>query len=128
MGRAGVGRDNPDMRPSRILLVIGVGLTGFAAGAAGTSEVFRIIVLVMAVAAGTWVVRDILERMRSHPVDANLGRRRGETYWPARCSHCGVRGNPRLRMVAGRDAYICELCLRRGAELLDSPGDITRFI
>lgn len=115
------------MRLSRILLVIGVGLTGFALGAAGTSQVFRIIVLVIAVAAGTWVVRDTLERMRSHLV-TDLGRRRGETYWPARCSHCGVRGNPRLRMVAGRDAYICELCLRRGVELLDSPDDITRFI
>ena len=33
-----------------------------------------------------------------------------------------------MRMVAGRDAYICELCLRRGVELLDSPDDITRFI
>jgi hypothetical protein len=115
------------MRLSRILLVIGVGLTGFALGAAGTSQVFRIIVLVIAVAAGTWVARDTLERMRSHPA-ADLRRRRGETYWPARCSHCGVRGNPRLRMVAGRDAYICELCLRRGVELLDSPDDITRFI
>ena len=116
------------MRLSRILLVIGVGLTSFALGAAHTSEVFRILVLVIAVAAGTWVVRDVLERMRSHPAEATMQRRRGETYWPARCSHCGVRGGPRLRMVAGRDAYICELCLRRGVELLDSPDDITRFI
>ena len=115
------------MRLSRILLIIGVALGGFALGAAGTSAAFRIVVLVMAVAAGTWIVRDLLERTRSHPV-ADIRPRRGETYWPARCSHCGVRGNPRLRMVAGRDAYICELCLRRGVELLDSPDDITRFI
>jgi hypothetical protein len=115
------------MRPSRIVLITGVGLGGFALGAAGTSEVFRIVVLVIAVAAGTWIVRDTLERTRSHPVAA-LARRRGETYWPARCSHCGVRGAPGLRMVAGRDAYICELCLRRGVELLDMPEHITRFM
>ena len=115
------------MRLSRTLLIIGVALGGFALGAARTSAAFRIVVLVMAVAAGTWIARDLVERSRSHPV-ADLRPRRGETYWPARCSHCGVRGNPRLRMVAGRDAYICELCLRRGVELLDSPEDITRFM
>src|SRR5258708_34885809 len=115
------------MRLSRILLIIGVALGGSPLGAARTSAAFRIVVLVMAVAVGTWIARDLLERTRSHPAP-DLSRRRGETYWPARCSHCGVRGNPRLRMVAGRDAYICELCLRRGVELLDSPDDITRFI
>jgi hypothetical protein len=116
------------MRPSRIVLVIGVGLTGFALGASSNSQIFQIVVLVIAVGAGTWVVRDTLEGLRSRPLTDIGRRRRGEMYWPARCSHCGMRGNPRLRMVAGRDAYICELCLRRGVELLDSPDDITRFI
>jgi hypothetical protein len=116
------------MRLSRVLLIIGVGLAGFALGAARTSEAFRIIVLNALVSAATWIVRDLVDRGRARPLDMAMRRRRSEMYWPAHCSHCGVRGNPRLRMVAGRDAYICELCLRRGVELLDSPEDITRFI
>jgi len=116
------------MRLSRILLLLGIGLAGFALGAVRTSEAFRIVVLIAAVAAATWIIRDVLDRTRARPLDITMRRRRGETYWPARCSHCGVRGNPSLRMVAGRDAYICEVCLRRGVELLDAPDDITRFI
>ena len=87
------------------------------------------IVLVLAVSVGTWALRGVIESMRE-PISpqGRDGRRRFDTYWPARCSHCGARGGPRVRMVAGRDAYICELCLRRGVELLDSPDDITRFI
>lgn len=116
------------MRLSRIVPLIDVGLAGFALGAAHTSEAFRIVVLMAAVAGGTWVMRDLLDRTRARPVDVSVRRRRGETYWPARCSHCGERGSSTLRMVAGRDAYICEVCLRRGVELLDAPDDITRFI
>ena len=116
------------MRSSRLLLLCLVALTGFALGAAHSSEVFRVIVLVLAVSAGTWVLRGVVEGMREPAPPGRTGRRRFDTYWPARCSHCGVRGGPKLRMVAGRDAYICELCLRRGVELLDSPDDITRFI
>lgn len=116
------------MRSSRILLLCLVALAGFALGAARWSDVFRIVVLVLAVATGTWVVRGIVEGMRQAGPSGRTGRRRFDTYWPARCSHCGARGGPHLRMVAGRDAYICELCLRRGVELLDAPDDITRFI
>jgi len=88
-----------------------------------------VIVLVLAVGVATWVLRGVVEGMREPSVSqGRAGRRRFDTYWPARCSHCGARGGPGLRMVAGRDAYICELCLRRGVELLDSPDDITRFI
>ena len=116
------------MRSSRILLLCLVALAGFALGAAHSSEVFRVIVLVLAVSAGTWVLRGVFEGMREPAPQGRAGRRRFDTYWPARCSHCGTRGGPNLRMVAGRDAYICELCLRRGVELLDSPDDITRFI
>lgn len=87
------------------------------------------ILLVLAVGVGTWVLRGVVETTRQpSPSQGRDGRRRFDTYWPARCSHCGARGGPALRMVAGRDAYICELCLRRGVELLDSPDDITRFI
>ena len=121
-------RDDRSMRLSRILLLLGIGLAGFALGAVRTSEAFRIVVLIAAVAAATWIIRDVLDRTRARPLDITMRRRRGETYWPARCSHFGVRGNPGLRMVAGRDAYICEVCLRRGVELLDAPDDITRFI
>ena len=116
------------MRSRRILLIGLAGLAGFAIGAAGSSAIFRVIVLVLAVAAGTWVARGVFEAMREQPIQGRSGRRRFDAYWPARCSHCGARGGPELRMVAGRDAYICELCLRRGVELLDSPEDITRFI
>ncbi len=116
------------MRSSRILLLCLVALAGFALGAAHSSEVFRVIVLILAVSAGTWVLRGVVDGMREPPAPGRMGRRRFDTYWPARCSHCGARGGPALRMVAGRDAYICELCLRRGVELLDSPDDITRFI
>jgi len=116
------------VRSSRILLLCLVALAGFALGAAHSSEVFRVIVLVVAVSAGTWVLRGVVEGMRQPVPTGRTGRRRFETYWPARCSHCGARGGPGLRMIAGRDAYICELCLRRGVELLDSPDDITRFI
>jgi hypothetical protein len=105
-----------------------VALAGFALGAARSSEAFRVVVLVIAVAAGTWVARGIVEGERDRGARGRTGRRRFETYWPAHCSHCGARCSPHLRMVAGRDAYICELCLRRGVELLDSPDDITRFI
>ena len=105
-----------------------VALAGFALGAAGSSDLFRIIVLVFAVAVGAWILRGVFERSAEPPSQGRTGRRRFDTYWPARCSHCGARGGPALRMVAGRDAYICELCLRRGVELLDSPDDITRFI
>ncbi|MGZ4240491.1 MAG: hypothetical protein ACXVQ7_02620 [Actinomycetota bacterium] len=114
---------------TRPLLVLGlVGIGGFALGAARTSDIFRVLVLIVAIAAGTWVVRGVVERMTEQQPEREGRRRRVDTYWPARCSHCGIRGGPRLRMVAGRDAYICELCLRRGVELLDSPDDITRFI
>jgi len=121
-------RDDRTMRLGRILLPIGVGLSGFALGSARVSEAFRIVVLVAAVVAATWIIRDVLERLRARPTDPPMRRRRGETYWPARCSHCGTRGSAALRMVAGRDAYICEVCLRRGIELLDAPDDITRFV
>ena len=50
------------------------------------------------------------------------------TRSPSRCSHCGTRRSAKVRMVAGLNAYICELCLRRGIELLDAPEDITRFL
>jgi len=116
------------MRATRILVLCLIGLGGFTLGAARNSEAFRVIVLALAVAAGTWVVRGIVERLREPAGGEGRHPRRLDTYWPARCSHCGVRGGLRLRMVAGRDAYICELCLRRGVELLDSPDDITRFI
>jgi ClpX C4-type zinc finger len=116
------------VRSSRVLLLCLAALTGFAIGAAHSSEVFRVIDLVLAVSAGSWVLRGIVDGMREPLVPGRSGRRLFDTYWPARCSHCGARGGPALRMVAGRDAYICELCLRRGIELLDSPDDITRFI
>ena len=116
------------MRSSRILLLCLVAIAGFALGAAHSSEVFRVIVLVLAVSAGSWVLRGVVDGMREPSAPGRMGRRRFDTYWPARCSHCGARGGPSLRMVAGRDAYICELCLRRGVELLDAPDDITRFI
>ncbi len=117
------------MRSRRILLLSLVALAGFAIGAAHSSEVFRVIVLVLAVGVGTWVLRGVVEGMQPPPSSpGRSGRRRFDTYWPARCSHCGARGGPHVRMVAGRDAYICELCLRRGIELLDAPDDITRFI
>ena len=116
------------MRASRALVLFLVALAGFALGSAHSSEAFRVVVLVLAVGAGTWIARGIIDGRREAPGDEPRRRRRFDTYWPARCSHCGARGGPRLRMVAGRDAYICELCLRRGVELLDSPDDITRFI
>ena len=116
------------MRRGRIILFAGFALAGFALGAARTSEAFRIVVLVAAVVAATWIIRDVIDRSRTRPADVVMRPRRGETYWPARCSHCGTRGSQSLRMVAGRDAYICELCLRRGIELLDAPDDITRFV
>jgi len=116
------------VRSSRILLLCLVAIAGFALGAAHSSEVFRVIVLVLAVSAGSWVLRGVVDGMREPSAPGRMGRRRFDTYWPARCSHCGARGGPSLRMVAGRDAYICELCLRRGVELLDAPDDITRFI
>jgi ClpX C4-type zinc finger len=116
------------MRSRRVLIFCLAGLGGFAVGAAGSSEIFRVVVLVLSVAAGTWVLRGVVEGLREPDPQGRTGRRRFDTYWPARCSHCGARGGSHLRMVAGRDAYICELCLRRGVELLDSPDDITRFI
>lgn len=116
------------MSSRRVLLLSLAALAGFATGAAGSSEVFRVIVLVLAVGVGTWVLRGVVEGMREPASTGSTRRRVLDTYWPARCSHCGARGGPRVRMVAGRDAYICELCLRRGVELLDSPDDLTRFI
>jgi ClpX C4-type zinc finger len=116
------------VRSRRLALLLLMTLPGFVIGAAYSSEVFRVIVLVAAVGVGTWVLRGIVGEMREPAPTGRTRRRVFDTYWPARCSHCGARGGPRLRMVAGRDAYICELCLRRGVELLDSPDDITRFI
>lgn len=112
-----------------MLIFAGVAAVGgFVVGAAFTSEIFRLVMLVAVVAAGSWFVRGLIARSQREPAPLVERVRRSDTFWPARCSHCGVRGGPRTRMIAGRDAYICELCLRRGVELLDSPDDITRFM
>jgi hypothetical protein len=111
----------------RLLLSIGVG-AGLLLGRIGWSAPVGIVILVVAIACTTWVARGMLDGSnRKENAVAQLRRTRIETYWPPRCSHCGARGSSTLRMIAGRDAYICELCLRRGIELLDAPDDITRF-
>ena len=44
------------------------------------------------------------------------------------CALCGSRQRAHVRMVAGKRAYVCEVCLRRGLELLDAPDEVTRFM
>jgi len=126
MDVARAGQHDGCMRGDRRLL-LGIGVaTGLILGRIGWSTL-AIVALIAAIAYAAWSARGLLDRSSQKSEPTPLRRTRVETYWPPRCSHCGARGSSTLRMIAGRDAYICELCLRRGIELLDAPEDITRF-
>jgi peptidoglycan/LPS O-acetylase OafA/YrhL len=103
-------------------IVIGVVVARIASAVPARALIFLLVVAVGAVA-----MRFIIERILE--ARAPVGDRfTALTRSPSRCSHCGARRSPQVRMVAGLNAYICELCLRRGVELLDAPEDITRFL
>jgi hypothetical protein len=111
---------------NRLIALVGGIAGGFLLGRSGSSTVARVLVLVALCGAAGWIARGYVDRASAPSPDRH--RRRFETYWPARCSHCGLRQGPGTRMLAGRDAYICELCVRRGVEMLDAPDAITRFL
>jgi hypothetical protein len=108
-------------------LVIGIA-AGIVLGRIRWSAPLGIVILMVTAVCAAWVARGMLDSSSGKErVVPQLRRTKVETYWSPRCSHCGARAGSSLRMIAGRDAYICELCLRRGIELLDAPDDITRF-